>query len=415
MLKYKLTVHRRLSNANTIRVGELAENNSGIYFQYDKHYLAKHSTISGFALDASTDIQVGPLTPHNKLHGVFADSLPDGWGLYLMDRIFRKNGYNHNNISPLERLAFIGDNCLGSLYYEPTIALADDKKQNDISIQELGNQAIKEFEGTETDLVEHLMNTAGSGGARPKINATLLPNGSYTTDRSALGKHCLIKLTSDNFYLKHEESLVEFCCMTLANQCGIETANFELLRANDNKYWLRQDRFDCVGERGRLHMISASGLLDASFREPSLDYIDLVKATRIMCGAQEAKKLIKIALFNYLICNQDDHAKNFAFLCDDKDNWRLSPFYDVVYSPSLSGEHMTAFNGDGIAPKKSSLELMARHAGIDPKEIKGLTEAMMETLSSAKTLLQNVGVSSTTSNIITSTIGDKWSQLKVRT
>jgi serine/threonine-protein kinase HipA len=414
MLKHKLTVNRRLSNGNTIRVGELAENNSGIYFQYDENYLAEHSTLSPFALEASTNIQVGPLTPHEKLHGVFADSLPDGWGLYLMDRIFRKNGHNHKNISQLERLAFIGDNCLGSLYYEPPIELADYKKQCDFSIQELGRQAIEEFEGTETDLVEHLMNTAGSGGARPKINATLLPDGSYTTDRSASGKHCIIKLTSDHFYLKHEESLVEFCCMTLANQCGIETAEFELLSANDSKFWLRQDRFDCVGDEGRLHMISASGLLDASFSEPSLDYVDLVKATRIMCGAADAKKLMQRALFNYLICNQDDHAKNFAFLCDDKNNWCLSPYYGVTYSPSPHGEHMTAFNGDGTAPKKSSLDLMARQAGINPKEIKSMVEAIMDNLSNAKTVLRNVGVSLATTKIITSTMDDKWSQLTGR-
>jgi serine/threonine-protein kinase HipA len=204
--------------------------------------------------------------------------------------------------------------------------------------------------------------------------------------------------------------------MTLANQCGIETADFELLSANNNRFWLRQDRFDCVGasDEGRLHMISASGLLDASYREPSLDYVDLVKATRIMCGATDAKKMLQRALFNYLICNQDDHAKNFAFLCDDKDNWRLSPFYDVVYSPSSSSEHMTAFNGDGIAPKKSSLALMARHAGMDPKEVNGMAEAIMHTLSSAKTVLRHVGVSTATTHTITSTIQSKWSQLKNR-
>jgi serine/threonine-protein kinase HipA len=412
MLKQKLSVSRRLSNGHSIKVGELAENSSGIYFQYDESYLNHHSSISPFALEESTAIQVGPMTPHKKLHGVFADSLPDGWGLYLMDRIFRKNGYNHKTISQLERLAFIGDNRLGSLYYTPSITLADDDKQYAISIHELGTQAIKEFEGTETDLVEHLMDTAGSGGARPKINAIQLPDGSYTTNSNASGKHCLIKLTSDNFYLKHEESLVEFCCMTLANQCGIETADFELLSANNSRFWLRQDRFDCVGNEGRLHMISASGLLDASFQEPSLDYIDLIKATYIMCGHEEAKKLMQRALFNYLICNQDDHAKNFAFLCDDKDNWCLSPFYDVVYSPSPHGEHMTAFNGDGIAPNKSSLALMAKHAGMDPKEIKCMAQGIMDNLSHAKILLKDVGVSATTTKNIISTINGKCSQLK---
>lgn len=411
MLKQKLTVGRRLSNGNSIKVGELAENSSGIYFQYDESYLNQYSSVSPFALDESTNIQVGPITPHKKLHGVFADSLPDGWGLYLMDRIFRKNGYNHQNISQLERLAFIGDNSLGALHYTPRMTLAEDDRHYAMSIQELGTQAVKEFEGTETDLVEHLMHTAGSGGARPKINATCLADGSYSTNSNASGKHCLIKLTSDNFYLKHEESLVEFCCMTLANQCGIETADFGLISANNSRFWLRQDRFDCVGNEGRLHMISASGLLDASFQEPSLDYIDLIKATRIMCGHEEGKKLIQRALFNYLICNQDDHAKNFAFLCDDKNNWRLSPFYDVIYSPSPNGEHMTAFNGDGKAPNKSSLGLMAKHAGLDLKEIKYMAEGMIDNLSNAKTLLQNVGVTSTTSRNIISTINGKCSQL----
>lgn len=412
MLNYKLIAKRRLANGDVVQVGELAENSSGIYFQYNESYLNKFTNLSPFALEQSTDLQIGPLTPHKKLHGVFADSLPDGWGLYLMDRIFRKNGYNHKSISQLERLAFIGDNCLGALFYEPTIKFDEKETKQNISIQELGNQAIEEFEGTESDLVEHLMHAAGSGGARPKISATLLPDGSYSTNRNASGQHCIIKLTSDNFYLKHEESLVEFSCMTLASQCGIATAPFELLSTSHNRFWLRQDRFDCVSDRGRLHMISASGLLDASFREPALDYVDLVKATRIMCGVGEARKLIQRALFNYLICNQDDHAKNFAFLCDDEGNWRLSPFYDVIYSPSDFGEHMTSFNGNGLAPNKSSLAFMARQASIAPKEIKPMVEGLMDHLSNTKAVLKSANVSSATTKTITTMINDKWLQIK---
>ncbi len=329
-----------------------------------------------------------------------------------MDRVFRKNGYNHKSLSQLERLAFIGDNCLGALFYEPIIKLDDNPPQAHISIQELGKQAVEEFEGTESDLVEHLMNAAGSGGARPKINATFLSDGSYTTKPNTNGQQCIIKLTSNNFYLKHEESLVEFSFMTLANMCGIETAPFELISANNKRFWLRQDRFDCVGETGRLHMISASGLLDASFRESALDYVDLVKATRIMCGVNEAKKLIQRALFNYLICNQDDHSKNFAFLCDDNGNWRLSPFYDVIYSPSVFGEHMTSFNGNGIAPDKRCLTLMAKQANIKPKEISTMVEGLMDNLSSAEVVLKNANVSSVTSKAMISTINNKWVRIK---
>ncbi|WP_332457861.1 HipA N-terminal domain-containing protein [Vibrio gazogenes] len=49
--------------------------------------------------------------PHDGLHGVFADSLPDGWGLYLMDRVFKKHGYPPHLITALERLTYIGEQC----------------------------------------------------------------------------------------------------------------------------------------------------------------------------------------------------------------------------------------------------------------------------------------------------------------
>ena len=406
MLKHKLVVKRKLSDGNSIKVGELAENKTGIYFQYNEQYLTQYSSISPFALEDYLQAQLAPQKPHNKLHGVFADSLPDGWGLYLMDKIFRKNGYDPKQITQLERLAFIGDNCLGALYYEPTSELSNNIPQEH-SIQTLGKLAVDEFEGTETELIESLMNTAGSGGARPKINATLLANGTYSTDKDATGKSCIIKLTSEKFALSHEESLIEYCCMTLANQCGIETANFDLLEADHNRFWLKQDRFDCNGDNGRFHMISASGLLDASFREPSLDYVDLIKATRMMCGVSEARKLISRALFNYLICNQDDHAKNFAFLSDDNNNWQLSPFYDVVYSPSPYQQHMTSFAGDGVKPTKKALELMARQAGINPKEIKPIAQKLMDNILNIKELLNNFGVSKSSSNIILKTMKEK--------
>ncbi|TWX50229.1 type II toxin-antitoxin system HipA family toxin [Colwellia hornerae] len=406
MLDHKLIVKRKLSNGNAVKVGELAENRNGIYFQYNDQYLNNYSNISPFAIEESLEAQLAPQIPHKKLHGVFSDSLPDGWGLHLMDKIFRKNDYDPKKITQLERLAFIGDNCLGALYYEPTIEFATERYQG-YSIRELGKQAVNEFEGTETELIESLMNTAGSGGARPKINATLLSDGSYTTNRYVKGKPSIIKLTSEKFDLAHEESLVEYCCMTLANQCGIETSGFDLLEAEPNRFWLRQDRFDCIGDNGRLHMISASGLLDASFSEPSLDYVDLIKATRMMCGVTEAKKMISRALFNYLICNQDDHAKNFAFLCDDDNNWRLSPFYDVVYSPSPYKEHMTSFAGEGENLSTRSLDLMSRQAGINPKEIKPMAQKLMDNMSNINELLNNSGVSSSSSKTISKTVEQK--------
>lgn len=412
MLSHKLIVKRRLSDGKSITVGELAENKQGIFFQYNDEYLSGYTSLAPFTLAFDKSIQKAPSAPHQKLHGIFADSLPDGWGLYLMDRVFRKNNINPQTVSQLERLSYIGDNCLGALYYEPELLPQYKSDEHSTSIQLLGQQAIEVFEGAESDFIEHLMNAAGSGGARPKINATLLSNGSYSTQKSTKGKQCIIKLTSDKFDLKHEESLVEYCCMKLANACGITTPNFELFDSGKGHYWLQQDRFDCVGDSGRLHMISASGLLDAPFREPSLDYVDLVKATHSMCGAYEAQKLIKRALFNYFISNQDDHAKNFSFLCTDDGQWSTSPFYDVIFSPSPYSQHMTSFNGEGAVPTKKGLELMGKHAGIKMKSILEMIEEILDSLSQAEKVFSDAGLSKSRANEILKVFETRKTQCK---
>lgn len=111
-------------------------------------------------------------------------------------------------------------------------------------------------------------------------------------------------------------------------------------------------------------MHSACGLLDADFRSPSLDYEDLIKATRMLCKSPAAGQLqFKRAIFNLLVCNQDDHSKNWAFLQSDKGEWQPAPFYDVTYSPHPFGEHATSFAGFSKQPPLKALQKLADAAG----------------------------------------------------
>ena len=393
MLKSALTVKRTLSTGEKVLVGKLVENSKQSFFQYDEAYLGSHSTsLAPFNLKADTSLQVAPRGPHYGIHGVFGDSLPDGWGLYLMDRVFRQNDHNPKEVTALERLAYLGDRCMGALSYEPELDLLDEPKES-IDIITLGRAAIEEFEGTESALLEHLMNTGGSGGARPKMNVTRLSNGQYSTLDDALGTKLIVKLTSEKFDLKHSESLVEYCYMQIARNAGIEVPDFDLIDAGNGRFWLEQERFDCTVQGGRIHMISACGLLDAPFQEPSLDYVDLVKATRIMCSVTESQKLIKRCMFNYLTVNQDDHSKNFSFLACDADNWTLSPFYDIIYSPNPYKEHMTAFGGNGRTPKNSIDQLAAQSGLSSKKAIMVMAEEIFETTRSFNHEAKHMGLS----------------------
>ena len=86
MLKSALTVKRTLSTGEKVLVGKLVENSQQSFFQFDEDYLGTHSSsLAPFNLKADTSLQVAPKEPHYGIHGIFGDSLPDGWGLYLMD------------------------------------------------------------------------------------------------------------------------------------------------------------------------------------------------------------------------------------------------------------------------------------------------------------------------------------------
>jgi serine/threonine-protein kinase HipA len=96
-------------------------------------------------------------------------------------------------------------------------------------------------------------------------------------------------------------------------------------------------------------MISAAALLEVDFRAPSLDYNDLIKLTRVLTkNDDDAIEMYRRMVFNVLIGNQDDHAKNFSFIYDDiSKTYRLSPAYDITPGRTYYGEHTTSINGKG--------------------------------------------------------------------
>ncbi|WP_434527065.1 hypothetical protein [Photorhabdus asymbiotica] len=51
------------------------------------------------------------------------------------------------------------------------------------------------------------------------------------------------------------------------------------------------------------------------------------------------------------------------------DNWHISPFYDIMYSPSRYNKHMTAFNGCGSNITKQTIESMAGQAGLSGAKV----------------------------------------------
>ena len=97
-------------------VGTLAITDRGqILFEYAPQWLSAGFDLAPKSL-AFNGVPQGARDPlFNRLHGVFNDSLPDGWRLLLMDRIFNNRlGWSRHQITPLDRLAYIGQRAMGA-------------------------------------------------------------------------------------------------------------------------------------------------------------------------------------------------------------------------------------------------------------------------------------------------------------
>ena len=416
----KLMVSRTLSTGDSVPVGTLAQNRRGVFFQYDANYLTAFGNLSPFALDAGTALQAAPKKPHGGLHGVFADSLPDGWGLLLQDRFFRQHSILPTQLTAMDRLAFVGTQGMGALTFSPISEFKPNDHQ-DIDLAILGLEAQNLFDKTLTDKLDgrtqetlaSLVAVGSSGGARPKAQV-FMSAGNHQQCRTHAepdDEAWLVKFTSGSLALGHEEGLCEAVYLQMAELAGLQPPSWKLIPAPKSSgaiAWLAIKRFDYLAG-GRLHMHSACGLLDADFRTPSLDYVDLIKASRQLCKAPSVGRLqFQRAVFNLFTANQDDHSKNWSFLQNDEGGWLVAPFYDVTFSPHPFNEHATAFGGYGKQPPLKTMQKLAASAGFGSwKEAQQGVHEVVEAVSGFAELAKAQGVKKNTVTLIQKTLDER--------
>jgi len=157
-------------NKDEILVGTLLLENRLVYFKYDDDFLSLGLNLSPFKLKYTNEIQVANPTPFHGIFGVFDDSLPDGWGMLLLNRALEKDGLSLDDINILDQLAYIGDTGKGALIYRPAISI-NTQSSGTIDLDRLKGSIDQVYSGTSTDVIEELQTLGGSsGGARPKAN-----------------------------------------------------------------------------------------------------------------------------------------------------------------------------------------------------------------------------------------------------
>lgn len=113
-------------------VGTLALSADGVLaFEYDDAWLGEGFSISPLSLPLEKRVFVAQRHPLDGVFGVFDDSLPDGWGRLLVDRLLRSHGIDPFAVSPIARLAIVGSNGMGALEYVPEIPLTSPATSTD--------------------------------------------------------------------------------------------------------------------------------------------------------------------------------------------------------------------------------------------------------------------------------------------
>ncbi len=332
-------------------------------FEYASDWLSDGFSISPLSLPLQKGVFIPKgFDPFEGLFGVFADSLPDGWGRLLVDRLLAREKINPAQVDSISRLAIVGTTGMGALTYQPQRRM--DTVWSDMSLDEIALECEKMFATKGSDRLDVLFQMgASSGGARPKIF--------YRMD----GEEWIVKFPSsaDRKNIGEQEYDYSVC----AKKCGIEMPETRLLPSKRNTGYFAVRRFDRE-QNTRVHMVSVSGLLETSHRIPNLDYHILMQLTmKLTQSYEEIEKLYRQMCFNVFAHNRDDHSRNFSFLYKDG-RWQLSPAYDLTYSNSIGGEHATTVNGNGRNPDTEDLLAVARQVKLDEKKARRIAGEVRE-------------------------------------
>ena len=382
-------------------VGRLALRDQQIYFEYDADFIRLGLALSPFRLPLKPRIQTFHTQLFGGLPGVFNDSLPDGWGRLLFDRTMRKRGILSRTLSSLDRLAHVGKSGIGALIYEPDCSEA--LEGTGIDLNWLAEQSQDVLEGRAEDVLDELLVLNGSlAGARPKA----LIGFNRTTGHIAYGSQGCPK-GYEPWLVKFSDSqdnpdagAVEFVYSEMARQAGLMIPDTHLFPAKRGAGYFAVERFDRNGGE-RFHVHTPCGLLHSDHRTPALDYQDLLELTMLLTrDIRESEKMFRLAVFNVMAHNRDDHSKNFSFLMDKTGEWKVSPAYDLTFAYGPGGEQSTTVMGEGKSPDVDHLRALGRHAEISNAKVEEILERTRDSLGWWSKLAKVYGVSVTTYDLV---------------
>jgi len=354
-----------------LKVGRLAWRDRRALFEYASEFLAVGLPLSPLRLPLKPRVQTAPREPFAGMFGVFADSLPESYGRLLLDRRLRSVGRDPGALTPLDRLALVGESGFGALRFVP----ADDVADDELSMPDLDRlqvEALAVIAGEPSEMLGALQRLGGSaGGARPKAQVWLGKDDASLATSPAPGlEPWLVKFRAPGD--PEDIGALEAAYNAMASSAGIEVAPWRLLPSRTGPGHFASQRFDRDAD-GSLHLHSLAGLIEADPDGASVSYREFLRATQYLTrDVREVEAAFRRMAFNVVAHNRDDHARNHAFLMNASGEWRLAPAFDLTFSPGPGGEHYLAIDGEGRRPTRMNLLAEGKAAGLPAKRLEAI-------------------------------------------
>lgn len=363
-----------------------------------------------------------PVVTYKRLPAMLADALPDDFGNALIDRWMLDRGVRAEDITAIDRLAYMSNRAMGALEFKPARGPGT---QRPIALQlsELVTAARKavhgDFDGdhhAEAALRNMIEVGTSAGGARAK--AVIAWNRQTKEIRSGQleappgFEHWLLKFDGmgRDFELGTSQGYgrIEYAYHLMARAAGINMNECRLLEENGRAHFMTR-RFDREDGDVRHHIQTLCAMAHLDFKKKGTNSYAQLFDTMVRLGLpyEQKEEAYRRMVFNVMSCNCDDHTKNFAFLLHQGQPWELTPAYDVTFAHNPRGEwtsqHLMSVNGKfkdftegdllaeadrfaiGTAPRVIdevrqavlSWQAFANEAGISTRELQRIQEQLL--------------------------------------
>jgi serine/threonine-protein kinase HipA len=332
---------------------------------------------------------------------MLADALPDDFGNALIDAWMGQHGVVKSEVTPLDRLAYMGKRGVGALEFKPARGSYKESAAP-LEMKSLVENARKLIEGdlsgdaqAKAALNNIIQVGTSAGGARAKAviawnpRTNIIRSGQF--DVAEGFEHWLLKFDGVGKYTElgtgADYGRIEYAYYLMAKQAGIEMYPCRLLEENGRAHFMtrRFDREVVDGKTIKHHVQTLCAMDHLDFKQRGTHaYAQLfMVVAQLKLGDAALDQVFRRMAFNVMARDCDDHTKNFAFRLKQGGNWELAPAYDMTHAYNPRGEwtyqHLMSVNGKFTDITRNDILMEADRFGVSrPKDALAEVRAAVE-------------------------------------